>query len=100
MSSMIVSIWAIANTYASSGWSLQIVNHETEAWTRERYLKDDQAILLKTLELDGPREEYLGELCDAHVEQMQSELVEAQTRIKEYQAKFLTLGAPTAEELS
>jgi hypothetical protein len=97
---MIVSIWAVASRYNSRGWDLSVIDHEGQGYLLESYKKDEECILLKTLEINPPRENDLIELCDAHVGKMQEEVMEAQTRIAEYKAKFLTLGAPTAEELS
>jgi hypothetical protein len=97
---MIVSIWAIASRYNSKGWDISVIDHREQDYLLETYKTDEKCILLKTLEINPPQEKYLAELCDAHVGKMQAEVVEAQTRIAEYKAKFLTLGAPDKEELS
>lgn len=97
---MIISIWAVASKWESNGWSLQVVNHFTQSYLRDLYCEDDKAILLKTLEVDKPNDSDLGDMANAMVTEMYGEIAEAQSAVADYKAKFLSLNAPRAEELS
>jgi hypothetical protein len=90
---MIISIYAIAATYRDSGYRLEVVDH-ADSYLPQRMEEDKEAIFLTRLEVASPQDRELLVMADAHVQQMHGKVAEAQSRIKDYQSKFLTLGAP------
>jgi hypothetical protein len=96
---MIISIYAIAATYRDSGYRLEVVDH-ADSYLPQRMEEDKEAIFLTRLEVASPQDRELLVMADAHVQHMRDEVAHAQEKIKDYEAKFLTLSAPTTDELS
>jgi hypothetical protein len=90
---MIVSIYAIAATYRDSGYRLEIVDH-ADKYMLQNANESKESIHLHTMDLVSPQDQELLRMADAHVTAMHQEIAHAQEKIKDYEAKFLTLSAP------